>query len=73
MHDLKKIGDSVISAVKIHVAKEIDPLRDTQRDLISRLDRQSQQLSALQKEVASLQRKLANKKEGVVYAFTANG
>jgi hypothetical protein len=55
--EMKIIGDQMISAVKDHVTERLSPLMDTQRALLSRLDRAEQQLSALHKQLAALQRK----------------
>ncbi len=54
---MKAAGDAVIAAVKAHVERTVAPLLETQRDLIARLDRQAQQISALNKQVSALQKK----------------
>jgi hypothetical protein len=65
MFDVQKVGDALIASVKANVAhgiaKEVEPLREIQRELIARVDRQSQQLSALHKALAALERKLQDK------------
>lgn len=65
MFDVQKVGDALIASVKQHVAhglaKEVDPLRDIQRDLLARVDKQAQQISALHKALAALERKLQDK------------
>jgi TolA-binding protein len=41
--------------------KEVGPLRDIQRDLLARVDKQAQQISSLNKALAALERKLQEK------------
>jgi hypothetical protein len=55
--DLKSVGDSVIASVKAQIDARIAPLQDIQRELIGRLDKQSQALSAVRKQLAALERK----------------
>jgi chaperonin cofactor prefoldin len=59
--DVKQVGDALVESIKIHVAhnikREVEPLLNTQRDLLARVDKQAQQISALRKELAALERK----------------
>jgi TolA-binding protein len=65
MFDVQKVGDALIASVKAHVShgleKEVGPLRDIQRDLLARVDKQAQQISSLNKALAALERKLQEK------------
>jgi hypothetical protein len=55
--EMKALGDQVIFLVKSHVADQVVPLLNTQRDLLARVDKLSQQVSALNKSLAAVQRK----------------
>jgi TolA-binding protein len=58
--EMKDLGDQVVAAVKQRIAHDLAPLLQAQQELLARVDKQAQRISALNKEVADLQRKLTN-------------
>ena len=56
---ISQLCESVYASTKALVNQAIGPLRDVQRDLIARVDKLSQQNSALAARLAAAERKIA--------------
>src|SRR5690349_4481105 len=55
--EMEKLGDELVETVKEFVGRSIRPLLTTQRELTARCEKQAQQISALTKQIAALERK----------------